>query len=120
MRCCTRCFSPAGKIFSIDTFMLAVSELRGGCLQKIGLYFRFNNFSYADFVYLPYNKSQESEKKYDQQMVFLACMDAFSKKLWVDLIPEGKVNPTTAAASFKRLFRKGLPHFSILRVGKEA
>ena len=65
-------------------------------------------------AYLPFG-----DKGSGKQMVFTACLDPFSKYLWTDLIPEGKVNPATMKASFHRLFQKGLPKFSILRVDRD-
>ena len=61
---------------------------------------------YADIAFLPYGQS-EGSSKFDKRLVFLACVDAMSKKLWTDCIPEDKVSPQTVEASFRRLFKKG-------------
>ena len=70
--------------------------------------------AFADIAYLNYPTPSGSK-----EFIFLACIDIFSKYLWTEIIPENKVNPKSVKKAFLRLFKRGMPHFSILRVDRD-
>ena len=68
--------------------------------------------AFCDIVYLPVG----DDDKYSHQntIVFLVVLDIFCRYMYIQNIPSKKVNPTTLAACFKKLWRRGMPHFPIV------
>ena len=65
--------------------------------------------AYCDCVYFQYGRD------YEKKLIFLIVIDIFTKYIYTTPIKEGRINSETLTKAFERLFRRGMPHFSILR-----
>ena len=67
--------------------------------------------AFTDFVNMKYGRDNEKE------IWFILVQDIFSKYVYATVIP--KVEPEAVTKGFLRLFRAGMPHFSLLRCDRD-